>query len=316
MLKIINLEPSCYSSKAKKILSEFSDLEEFNSDQNKLADVLDKADGAIIRLGFNINKDFLDSAPKLKFIATATTGLNHVDLKECEKRGVKVISLKNDKDFLDTITATAEHTLGLMLALLRKIPNAFSDVKNGKWRRSEFKGTELSGKTIGIIGYGRLGKILASYCKALRMEVLAVDINPTKEETNINYVALEDLLKNSDIISIHLPLDKNTHNFISSSEFSLMKKKPYLINTSRGEIIDEKELIHHLELGHIAGAALDVLCDEVNWSNEIPEDNIIYNYLNNDSDNLIVTPHIGGATNDSMEKTEVYIAKKIRLFCK
>ena len=223
MLKIINLEPSSYSSKAKNILLDFSYLAEFNLQHDKLEDVLHKVDGVIVRLGFNINKDFLDSAPKLKFIATATTGLNHIDLKECKKRGINIISLKNDKKFLDTITATAEHTLGLMIALLRKIPNAFSDVKNGKWRRSEFKGTELSGKKIGIIGYGRLGKIVASYCKALRMEVFAYDTNPIEEEMNVNCASLEDLLKNSDIISIHLPLDKNTHNFISSNEFSLMQ---------------------------------------------------------------------------------------------
>ena len=312
MLKILNLEPSNYSEDAKNVLKGFCELVEFNSNYNDLPDLLKDIDGIIVRLGFKIDKLFLDQAPKLKFIATATTGLNHIDNNECIKRGINLISLKGEIDFLDTVTATAEHSLGLMLALVRNIPEAFNDVKEGNWDRSKFKGIELSGRTIGIIGFGRLGKMVANYAISLRMKVIATDIDLLKEHNEVTFLTLNDLLEQSDIISIHVPLDNSTTNLISKKEFKLMKKKPFLINTSRGEVLDEKELLNHLNSGDISGAAIDVINNEVNWSGKIPNNNNIYKHINKET-NLIVTPHIGGATSDSILKTELFIAKKISI---
>ena len=226
MLKIINLEPSNYSEDAKNILKGFCELVEFNSNYNDLPDLLKDIDGIIVRLGFKIDKLFLDQAPKLKFIATATTGLNHIDNNECIKRGVNLISLKGEIDFLDTVTATAEHSLALMLSLVRNIPQAFNDVKEGNWDRSKFKGVELSGRTIGIIGFGRLGKMVANFSKSLRMNVIATDIDLLKEHNEVTFLTLNDLLEQADIISIHVPLENSTINLISKKEFKLMKKKP------------------------------------------------------------------------------------------
>ena len=314
MLKILNLEPSNYSEDAKNVLKDFCELVEFNSNYNDLPDLLKDIDGVIVRLGFKLDKLFLDQAPKLKFIATATTGLNHIDNNECIKRGINLISLKGEIDFLDTVTATAEHSLGLMLALVRNIPEAFNDVKEGNWERSKFKGIELSGRTIGIIGFGRLGKMVANYAISLRMKVIATDTDTdvSKKYNEVTFLSLNELLEQADIISIHVPLDNSTTNLISKQQFKQMKKKPYLINTSRGEVLDEKELLNHLNSGYISGAAIDVINNEVNWSGKIPNNNNIYKHINKET-NLIVTPHIGGATSDSILKTELFIAKKISI---
>lgn len=312
MLKILNLEPSNYSEDAKNVLKDFCELVEFNSNYNDLPDLLKDIDGVIVRLGFKLDKLFLDQAPKLKFIATATTGLNHIDNNECIKRGINLISLKGEIDFLDTVTATAEHSLGLMLALVRNIPEAFNDVKEGNWERSKFKGIELSGRTIGIIGFGRLGKMVANYAISLRMKVIATDTDVSKKYNEVTFLSLNELLEQADIISIHVPLDNSTTNLISKQQFKQMKKKPYLINTSRGEVLDEKELLNHLNSGYISGAAIDVINNEVNWSGKIPNNNNIYKHINKET-NLIVTPHIGGATSDSILKTELFIAKKISI---
>ena len=144
------------------------------------------------------------------------------------------------------------------------------------------------------------------------MKVIATDIDSLKEHNEVTFLTLNDLLEQSDIISIHVPLENSTINLISKKEFKLMKKKPFLINTSRGEVLDEKELLNHLNSGDISGAAIDVINNEVNWSGKIPNNNNIYKHINKET-NLIVTPHIGGATSDSILKTELFIAKKISI---
>lgn len=308
--RILNAESTGYSRKALEILQQCGAVENADLNRKELQKRIGNHDALIVRLGHQIDAEILGAAPKLKAIVTATTGLNHIDLTETAKRDIVVLSLRGEREFLETISATAEHTFGLILALIRKIPAAYCDVTGGQWQRDNFKGIELAEKTIGIIGYGRLGKIVARYAAAFGMNILAHDPQPSNE---VRFVSLDQLLQQSDIVSLHAAYTPETENLIDATCFSWMKQGAYFINTARGEIVDESALLHALQTGHIAGAALDVLRGEYsNHTHWMKKDPLIRYAQKND--NLIITPHIGGATSDSMEKTEIFMAKKLKKF--
>lgn len=260
-----------------------------------------------VRLRNMIDKPILDAAPKLKIVATNTTGLNHIDLDEAARREIEIVSLKGEFNFLADIRATAEHTIGLALALIRKLPAAHQHVCNGGWDRYGFKGHELYQRTAGIIGYGRLGRIVARYFKAFGMRVLVSDPDQTEIETGMEQVDLSDLLSQSDIVSLHVDYSSDNHAMIDASVFGQVKQSAVLINTSRGELINEIELLSALRSGKLAGAALDVLDSEhdVNSTRSA-----IVQYAGT-HDNLILTPHIGGNTFESHHKTEAFLANKL-----
>src|SRR5262245_1693674 len=181
------------------------------------------------------------AAPRLKTIVTPTTGLNHIDINEAHRRGITVLSLQGETEFLNNIRATAEHTVGLMLALLRRIPSAVDDVKKGSWDRDRFKGRELFGKTIGIVGYGRLGRIVEKYLRAFDARILVNDAHIDREtlDTGISEARLDGLLEQSDIVTLHVNLSDETCNFFGQEQFSMMKPGSWFVNTARGELIDE-----------------------------------------------------------------------------
>ncbi len=313
-IQILNAESANYSKTAKNVFKSFAEVDYYDLDYIGLCKQLKKKpyNALIVRLRNFIDEKLLNSAPSLKVIATATTGLNHIDIETCFQRGIKIISLKGEVDFLRNIYATAEHTWSLILSLVRKIPFAHYSILEGSWNRDNFIGRELNKKALGIIGFGRLGSIVAGYANAFSMNVIAYTKNPHEITLEfVNYVDFDTLLKSSDVISIHLPLAKETVDFISMSQFLKMDKKPFLINTSRGEIINENDLLSALKKGLISGAALDVLSGETIMDPAIG--NPLIEYAKN-NDNLIITPHIGGATKESMEKTEIFIAKKIKEF--
>jgi D-3-phosphoglycerate dehydrogenase len=303
-INILNIEPGNYSPSAIKLLEGTGDVIYTDSDQSEpdLTDV----DILITRLHYSINEGFLKTANRLKVIATATTGLDHIDLDYAREKNIAVISLKGETDFLKNVTATAEHTWGLLLSLVRKIPFAFESVKTNKWQRDEFKGIDLSGRNIGIYGYGRIGRIVAEYANVFRMKVYAYD---TEVKDIPDYVNLlntkEELFDISDILTIHIPLNKETDGIVNIDLLKRLKDS-YLVNTSRGEIVNDADLLYVLEEGILKGAAIDVITGE----REMNEGNKLVSYARNHN-NLIITPHIGGATSDSMEKTEIFIAEKI-----
>ena len=187
-------------------------------------------------------------------ILTASTGLNHIDIKYCEEVGIKVLSHKDDMELLNQLPSTAELAFGLMSSMLRNIPSSFDDVKVGGWDYDLFMGHQLQGKTIGIIGYGRLGKMMETYCNAFGMNVKIHD--PYKGFDN-----LDNVLK-SDIISLHVHANDETRHMIDKKILTLIPKKSYVINTSRGEIVDEDDIIWSLRKGHLKGYATDVIEDE------------------------------------------------------
>lgn len=237
-----------------------------------------------------VDKEWLDARPDLKVLGVNTTGLDHIALEECEKRGIKVISLKDHPVFLSTITSTAEHTIGLIIALLR---NYKEGLNFPYFKRDYYQGHTLNDKVLGIIGYGRVGKQVKERALAFGMRVLTYDKHEHKD-------ILHDLLKVSDIVSIHIPLENN-ENFFTIKMFEMMKSTAYLINTSRDKIIQGGALISALKNNIIKGAAIDFV-DDMN----------LVDYATKHK-NLILTPHLGGNTFEDRKKTKEYITNLVNL---
>lgn len=259
----------------------------------------------IVRLQKKVNEEILSRFPDLRYVISATTGHDHLDIPEIEKRNVKLISLRPHPEFLETIPSTAEHTWGLLLSLMRNIPAACNDVINGNWNRDAFRGYELKNKTIGIIGMGRTGKKVARYASAFGMRIIYSDPNVSQAE-NGTRVALEKLLSDSDIITLHVHLTPETVHLIAEREIVAMKKNVFLVNTSRGKIWDENAITTALRNGNISGIATDVLSDEFGKIENTP----IWKCAK-DGHNVIITPHIGGATWDAMHTCEEFCCKLI-----
>jgi len=234
-------------------------------------------------------------------ILTASTGLNHINVKYCKNVGIKVLSHKDDMDLLNKLPSTAELAFGLMLSMLRNIPSSFDDVKFGGWDYDKFMGHQLQGKTIGIIGYGRLGKMLNKYCWVFGMRTMACDpYNDT-----LNYT-LDAVLKNSDIISLHVHANDETRHMINKKTLGKLKKNSYIVNTSRGEIVNEKDIVQSLRDGHLKGYATDVIEDEYGNRHKSPILKGVKEGLN-----IIVTPHIGGMTWEGQQKAYKWSISKL-----
>lgn len=310
--KILVAESQGFSTAAATILRQTGDLVLADLDRPSLLASLRVVDVLWIRLRHKIDAQVIDAAPHLKVIVTPTTGLNHIDLEETQRRGIRVLSLQRESEFLQDVRATAELTLGLILTLFRGIPRAATHVQHGGWERDLFKGNELYGKAVGIVGYGRLGRIVGRYVSAFDARVLATDPNLTADtiEPGITVVSLHELLQEADVVTLHVNLDQGTMGFFGREQFAKMKKGAWFVNTSRGELIDENALLHSLQSGHLRGAALDVLRDEHSVS--------LHNHPlvahAREHDNLLITPHIGGCTVESMEKTELFLAEKLKMY--
>lgn len=264
----------------------------------------------VVGLGITFHKETLEKATNLKILATATTGLDHIDVAYAESKGIQVVSLKNEKEFLDTITGTAELAFGLMIDLLRMTPSAACAVtEKGEWRREDYRGQSLYGKTLGIVGMGRLGKIMAAGAAGFRMNVIYCD--PYVEQDvfpDYKKVSFDALLQESDVVAVHVHLSDETENMFSTDAFVSMKNTAVLINTARGKIVDEEAVIKALEERQFAGYATDVLSGELDFPKTNVEDPLI-TYAKGKK-NVIIVPHIGGMTADSRIATDIFIAEK------
>lgn len=312
-IKILNAEPAGYSTAARSILEKIGDVHEEACNRPRLLELIHEADVLIVRLGHRVDKELITHSKKLKAIVSATTGLNHIDTAFAHERGIEVLCLKGEREFLDTLTATAELTWTLLLALYRKIPNAHMHVLKGGWDRDLFRGNQLKGKTLGVIGFGRLGSIVAEYGHAFRMNVVTSDPNITKTPEWVEQLEMTELLNQSDIVSLHVNLNESTTGFFKHSSFEAMKQGAVLINTSRGELIDEQAMLVALKSGKLAGVALDVLCGEAGKDTLWPTNSPLWKYAMK-HENVVLAPHIGGATIESMEETEIFMAKKLAKF--
>jgi len=306
--KILNAEPGNYSPQALVILQQVGMVQMVTLNRAELLAALSDVDALIVRLGFQVDEEVFAAAPNLRAVVSATTGLDHIDLAAAERHGVQVLSLRGEVDFLRSIPATAELTWGLLLALTRKIPVAFSSVLAGQWQRDYFKGHDLAGKRLGILGLGRIGHMVARYGLAFGMRVLAHDPQPLQWEESVERItSMNELLEQSDVLSIHVPLKPETVGLVGAAELSRLPAGALLINTSRGDILDETALLASLENGHLAGAALDVLSHERSGS-LVTSPLVAFARTHS---NLILTPHIGGATYESMAATEIFMAQKL-----
>jgi D-3-phosphoglycerate dehydrogenase len=264
-------------------------------------------------LHVRLDRAAIECAKKLRVVATPTTGLDHLDVKALEERGIALISIKNDIEFLSRVTATAEMTWALLLAVARRLPWSFASAQKGVWARDGFRGHQLSGKTLGILGYGRLGRIVAEYGHAFRMRVLACDRKPREALDAAPFVELVDfetLLRQSDALSIHIHLTPETEKLIGAREFSLMKRGAILLNTSRGAIIDEAALLESLQSGHLGGAGLDIIVGE--WREDL-EAHPLIQYANAHQ-NLVISPHTGGITVESQSMALEFLAAKLKAY--
>jgi D-3-phosphoglycerate dehydrogenase len=310
--RILNLEPLDYAAEARSTLDELGDVVEEQMSRPQLLQKLNAYDVLIVRLANQIDSEVLDAGTNLRAIVTATTGLDHIDVAYAQDRGIAVLSLNGETDYLRGITATAEHTWALLLALVRRIAPASVAARAGNWNRDQFRGHELQGKRLGIVGLGRLGRMVAHYGQAFGMEVNAFDPFVQDWLPGVRRSpTLQDLLGRSSVLSLHVPLTAETYGMIGSIELNHMPAGAFLINTSRGQLIDEVALVQSLESGHLAGAALDVLAEERDADQRRKGPLVAYA---GKLDNLLITPHIGGATHESMAKTEVFMAKKLARF--
>lgn len=307
-MKLLITEPLGFHEESLKKLQNFFHVDFGSFSRNELKEIIHLYDGIIIRLYHYLDKELLFFAKNLKFIASPTTGLNHIDLFVAKKLNIEILSLKNEAEFLEDIHATAEHTWALLMAIIRKIPLAYRSVIEGNWNRDDFISNELNGKTLGIIGYGRIGKKIFKFAKCFGMNVIVNDIASThlsQKETS----GLINLFKKSDIVILSTSYSDKYIKFINKKHFHASKKPFIFINTSRGELVNEDDLISGLEDGIIAAAALDVVKNENQLLKDKNSSKIIQYAKHND--NVLITPHIGGATEESMRKTEKFITEKV-----
>jgi D-3-phosphoglycerate dehydrogenase len=288
-------------------LKKIATVIELPAEHDRILEKIGQAEAYISSLEIRINRLIMEKATRLQVIATPSTGLDHIDLDYATQRGIKILSLKDDIAFLGRITATAELAWALILSVVRRIPWAFEAVQEGDWARDRFRGMQLSGKTLGIIGYGRLGRMMAEIALGFRMRIIACDIRDLQPETGVEMVNLEQLLKQSDIISIHVHLNDKNRGMIGPSQLNKMKPGAVLINTSRGAIINEKALLKALEEGQIGGVGLDVIDGE--WQKDLQKHPLIA--YAGQHENLVITPHIGGVTDDSQRMAYGRIIEKL-----
>jgi D-3-phosphoglycerate dehydrogenase / 2-oxoglutarate reductase len=267
-------------------------------DKEKLADAINGFDGLAIRSATKVTAKMLERAHNLKVIGRAGIGVDNVDIPAATARGIIVMNTP----FGNSIT-TAEHAITLMLALARQIPEADASTRAGKWEKNRFLGVEISGKTLGVVGCGNIGSIVADRALGMKMKVIAYDPYLSAEralDLGVDKVELEELLRRADFITLHTPLTERTRNIINAESLKLVKKGVRLINCARGGLVDEAALFEALKSGHVAGAALDVFVTEP------ATDSPLFALPN-----VVCTPHLGAATTEAQENVALQIAEQM-----
>jgi len=245
---------------------------------------------------FILDRELLEHT-SLKVINTCSTGLNHIDIDYCERNDIEVWSLKTDFELINDLPSTAELSFGLMMSLLRKIPEGFDSVKKGEWDYEPFIGRQVKGLTIGIIGYGRLGRITAELLKGWGVKILVNDPYVDVDNKNCIRTTMHEVWKQSDVIFLHLHVTDTTRELVSDYFISNMKKGSILINTSRGELVNEKDVINSIKEGHLGGYGTDVIADEFG---DVKESELVE--FSRENDNVVITPHVGGMTWEGQTK--------------
>ncbi len=301
----------------------FINHEDYTSTKFEIESQVSAYDGIIIRSRFTIDKSFLDAATNLKFIGRVGAGLENIDCEYAESKGIKLIVAPEGNG-----NAVGEHTLGMLLSLFNKLNKADAEVKKGIWQREDNRGIELDGKTLGLVGYGNMGKAFAKKLRGFDVEVLCYDIKANVGDENCKQVLLEDLQSKSDVVSLHTPQTPLTMNMVNSEFIKKFKKPFWFINTARGKSVVTQDLVDALKSGKILGVGLDVLeYEKASFENlfkkdvtlslsislktgcvEMPE---AFKYLIK-ADNVLLTPHVAGWTVESKAKLAQTIVDKIK----
>jgi D-3-phosphoglycerate dehydrogenase / 2-oxoglutarate reductase len=270
-----------------------------NIESDELLTSVNDCDVIVVRSRTKITKTVIDAAPNLKIIARVGVGLDNIDTSYAESKGIKVLNAAEA-----AMNAVSELVIGHMIALSRNIPKANDGIKSGRWLKKELVGVELRGKYLGIVGVGNIGRNLGRMAKCLRMNLIGYDIIPINQdyvrEVGMIKTDLKTLLQNSDFVTCHVPLTDKTRHLINSETLSYMKPTAFLINTSRGEIIDEESLFSALNEKRIAGAALDVFEVEPPTNTKLLQ-----------LPNIICSPHIAAQTKEAQELASTVIAEKV-----
>ena len=249
---------------------------------------------------FKIDEELLHMT-NVKLINTCSTGMNHIDIEYCSENEIEIYSLTKDYNLINNLPSTSELAFGLMVSLLRKIPHSQTHVSEYKWDYTQFMGRQIKDLKIGIIGYGRLGKMMYNYCKAFDANVYVYD-----PYVDVNQIPLEDMFKRCDVISIHVHVTEETKGMISKKLLDLSKKDLYIINTSRGEIVNEFDIVNALDSGKLTGYGTDVIKNEFDILTKSP----IIKAMNKGK-NIIITPHVGGMTIEGQTKAYKWSINKL-----
>ena len=286
----VTYKPNIKISELKKVLIE-----------NKITHIFTNPN----KQNFHLNHSVL-TGTNVEVINTCSTGLNHIDLEYCKIMDIEVWSLKKDYELINDLPSTSELAFGLMMSLLRFIPTSFHSVKDGNWDYEPYVGHQIKGKTIGVIGYGRLGKIMCRLFDGWEVDILVTD--PYARITDENGVSLDELLDKSDIVFLHTHVTEETKDMVDDEFIQKMKDGSFLINTARGELVDEDAIIKSIESGHLKGYGTDVIRDEFG---DI-ENSKLVEFSINPNNNVVITPHIGGMTIEGQTKAYLWAINKFK----
>lgn len=312
-MKILHLDTN-----HKLLIKQLNDLgftnhEDYTSSKSEIESKISEYDGIVIRSRFIIDQQFLDAAKNLKFIGRVGAGLENIDCDYAQEKGIYLISAPEGNR-----NAVGEHALGMLLSLFNKLNKADREVRQGKWLREANRGIEFDGKTVGLIGYGNMGKAFAKKLRGFDVDVICYDIKPNVGDDNCKQVSLEELQAKADILSLHTPQTELTINMVNTRFINSFKKAFWFINTARGKSVVTEDLVSALKSGKILGAGLDVLEYEKASFEDVMSSVLETSHLKElvKFDNVILTPHVAGWTVESKEKLAQTIVDKIKAkFC-
>ncbi|KLO24654.1 D-2-hydroxyacid dehydrogenase [Marinitoga sp. 1155] len=289
------------TTKLKELLPEVKiTIEHFDAEE--LKEKVKDFDVLVVRSATKVTKDIIENGTNLKLIARAGMGLDNVDLETAKEKNIKVINTPGANSL-----SVAELVVGYMLSIYRHIVTGTVSLREKRWEKKTLKGFELTGKTLGIVGFGHIGKLVRKLVTGFDMKVLVFDVFEIPEEIqkehNVKQVSMEELLKNADVITLHVPLNEKTRHLISDKEFEMMKNNVILINAARGGVVDEEALLKYLENGKVLGAGLDV------FETEPPVSEVQMKLLNHPM--VVATPHIGATTKEAQRRVGLELVDKI-----
>ncbi len=302
-IHILVTEPEYFTQASLRTMQKVGTVRAQRLSRKELLEAVCDVDVLVVRIDTKVDAFLIERAKNLKCVVSATTGLNHIDVDALKRRGVPIFSLSGTHS-----VPTSEHALALLFASARRIPWAHANMERGHWRRWEFLGFELAGKTLGIVGIGRIGTEVAKRAQALGLEVIAYDpyvSEPIVHKRGAKKVSFVTLLRTSDFISLHAPLTHETCDMFSRNAFAKMKPSAILINTARGAIVNENALLAALSQKRIRAAALDVYPEE-----PLAPAHILRRFART-HENLILTPHIAASTHEAVERASTHSAEMI-----